>query len=72
MNLNFALNSKMFAVIVLVLLTAIIVTLFLASMVAHIDVWHLFNFGRMAVGASQLLDKVMSCCQAKIAVRGLS
>jgi hypothetical protein len=51
MNMNIALNNKMLALIVLVLLTAIIVTLFAISMVAHIDVLHFFN-PSVAVGAS--------------------
>jgi hypothetical protein len=49
MNLNLALNNKMLALIVLVLLTAVIATLFIASTVAHIDIWHFFNVGSMAV-----------------------
>ena len=43
MNLNLALNNKMLALIVLVLLTAVIVALFLFSTVAHVNVWHLFS-----------------------------
>jgi len=52
MNMNLALNNKMLALIVLVLLTAVIATLFVASTVAHIDIWHFFNAGSMAVGSS--------------------
>ena len=51
--MNIALSNKSLALIVLVLLTAIIVTLFAISAVAHIDVWHLFNVGHMAAASSQ-------------------
>ena len=51
--MNIALSNKSLALIVLVLLTAIIVTLFTISAVAHIDVWHFFSASHVAAISSQ-------------------
>ena len=50
--MNIALSNKSLALIVLVLLTAIIVTLFAIRAVAHINVLPLFNPRHMAAVTS--------------------